>query len=112
RCRQTLPGFMFPAAFVQLDALPRTSSGKVDERALPPPGTGALERPGDPMPPRDLTEEIVAGIWADILDVEPAGVDANFFDAGGDSLRGVQRITPLGDTSPTEAATASRHWTA
>lgn len=69
-CRHALPGFMVPAAFVRLDALPHASSGKVDERKLPPPEAGAQERPDDMVEPRDLAEEIVAGIWADVLDVE------------------------------------------
>jgi Phosphopantetheine attachment site len=85
RCRQTLPGFMF----VRLDALPS-------------PEAGALERSDESMEPRDLTEEIVARIWADVLDVEPVGVDVNYFDAGGDSLRGVQVIARVEDTSQLE----------
>jgi amino acid adenylation domain-containing protein len=104
-CRHTLPAFMIPAAFVRLDALPHTSSGKVDERNLPPPEAEAPERPDGMIEPRDLTEEIVAGIWADILAVEPVSVDANFFDVGGDSLRGVQLIARVEETFQLEAPT-------
>ena len=104
-CRHALPGFMVPAAFVRLDALPHASSGKVDERTLPPPEAGAQERPDDLVEPRDLTEEIVAGIWADVLDVESVSVDANFFDVGGDSLRGVQLIARVEETFQLEAPT-------
>ncbi len=89
-CRGALPGFMVPAAFVRVDALPHTSSGKIDERRLPPPGPEAQARVDDVVPPRDAVEEVVARIWAEVLDVESVSVDANFFDAGGDSLRGVQ----------------------
>jgi amino acid adenylation domain-containing protein len=102
-CRGALPGFMIPAAFVRLDALPHTGSGKIDERQLPAPGTDAEESADDIVPPRDLIEEIVAGIWADVLDIESVGVDMNFFDAGGDSLRGVQMMTQLEEAFELEA---------
>ena len=59
--------------------------------------------------PRDLTEEIVAGIWADILDVEPVSVDANFFDVGGDSLRGVQLIACVEETFRARGTDALAH---
>ena len=102
-CRGMLPGFMVPQAFVRLDALPHTSSGKIDERQLPAPGPDAEESADDIVPPRDLIEEIVAGIWADVLDVESVGVDMNFFDAGGDSLRGAQLMTQLEEAFELEA---------
>ena len=89
-CRGALPGFMVPTTFIRLAALPHTSSGKIDERGLPPPGREAPDPPDDLVPPRDPVEEIVARIWADVLETESVSVDANFFDAGGDSLRGVQ----------------------
>src|SRR5262249_33935911 len=92
-CRGMLPGFMVPQALVRLDALPHTGSGKIDERQLPAPGPEAEELADDIVPPRDLIEEIVAGIWAEVLEVESVGVDMNFFDAGGDSLQGVRLMT-------------------
>ncbi len=90
RCRDALPGFMVPTTFVRLDALPHTSSGKIDERRLPPPAPETEQYLDDIVPPRDPVEEIVARIWADVLEAGSVSVDANFFDAGGDSLRGVQ----------------------
>jgi amino acid adenylation domain-containing protein len=104
-CRDALPGFMLPAAFVRLDGLPQTSSGKLDERRLPPPGQGAQEQADEFVPPRDAIEETVARIWADVLGVDSVSVDANFFDLGGDSLRGVQLIARVEDAFDLDAPT-------
>ena len=102
-CRGALPGFMVPAAFVRLDALPHTSSGKIDEGGLPAPGPGAQEQADDVVPPRDPIEKTVAGIWADVLEIEAVSVDANFFDLGGDSLHGVQVIARVEEAFQLEA---------
>src|SRR5262249_37633527 len=71
--RGRLPEYRVPSAFVPLDPLPLTPSGKVDRNALPPP---ASERPlpdGSYVAPRDETEETVAKIWADVLGVKRVG---------------------------------------
>jgi amino acid adenylation domain-containing protein len=80
-----LPSYMVPAAWVRMDAFPMSSAGKVDRRALPPAGAagaaaGELERP------RTQLEELVAGIWAELLNVERVGPHAHFFELGGHSL--------------------------
>jgi len=83
--KSRLPEHMLPAAWVEMAALPLTPSGKIDRRALPPPGrtggaTAAYEAP------RDATEETVAAVWADVLGRERVGVHDNFFELGGHSL--------------------------
>jgi amino acid adenylation domain-containing protein len=87
-----LPEFMIPARFVVVDELPLTSSGKVDAAALPAPGA---ERPGVEaayVAPRSRQEEVLAAVWADVLDLERVGVDDPFFQLGGDSLRSIQVV--------------------
>ncbi|HYH81345.1 MAG TPA: amino acid adenylation domain-containing protein, partial [Longimicrobium sp.] len=80
-----LPDYMVPGAIVALEALPLTPSGKVDRRALPDPGDDAA-RAGAYVAPRTATEEALAGIWREVLEVERVGVEENFFALGGHSL--------------------------
>ncbi|HSU18002.1 amino acid adenylation domain-containing protein, partial [Longimicrobium sp.] len=79
----TLPDYMIPDAFVTLDRLPLTVSGKVDRRALPAPER-APER--DYVPPTTPAQKTIAGFWAEVLGVERVGVEDNFFELGGHSL--------------------------
>ncbi|MBZ4419893.1 non-ribosomal peptide synthetase/type I polyketide synthase [Myxococcus sp. RHSTA-1-4] len=89
-----LPPYMVPAAFVTLDALPRTRHGKVDTRALPAPERQAAEAQGAPaVAPRTEVEETLAAIWREVLNVERVGVHDDFFELGGDSILGLQIIT-------------------
>jgi amino acid adenylation domain-containing protein len=83
--KERLPEYMVPGAFVVLDALPRTGSGKVDRGALPPPDASAAGG-ADFVAPRTPVEELLAGIVAGVLGVERVGVNDGFFDAGGHSL--------------------------
>jgi len=81
-----LPDYMVPATYVHLDALPMTPNGKVDRRALPPP---AADRPGaseQGPAPRTLSEVTLARLWCEVLEFQQVGVDASFFELGGDSL--------------------------
>ncbi|HEX8903859.1 MAG TPA: AMP-binding protein, partial [Longimicrobiaceae bacterium] len=82
--RRTLPDYMIPAAFVVLEEIPRTPRGKVDRAALPAPDYAAAE--DGFAAPRTPVEEVLAAIWADVLDRERVGVDEDFFEIGGHSL--------------------------
>ncbi|HEX6902709.1 MAG TPA: amino acid adenylation domain-containing protein, partial [Thermoanaerobaculia bacterium] len=83
--RQRLPEAMVPAAFVTVDSLPLTSTGKVDRRALPEPQWGSPVAEGA-QAPRTPVEEMVAGIWSELLGLERVGVETSFFELGGHSL--------------------------
>lgn len=81
-----LPDYMIPSAFVALDALPTTSSGKIDRKSLPDPDWGNLPSRTEYVAPKTSLEQQVAGIWAELLNIEKVGTQDNFFDLGGNSL--------------------------
>jgi hypothetical protein len=85
-----LPEHMVPAAFVILDAIPLTSSGKVDRRSLPAPGASRPELARAFVEPRTPSEQAIAAIWRGVLRLERVGVHDNFFELGGHSLLIVQ----------------------
>jgi amino acid adenylation domain-containing protein len=82
-----LPDYMIPSYYIRLDKIPLTVNGKVDWKALPGPGAGV--RGETYAAPRDDVERRLAGIWSEVLGVrkENIGIDANFFDLGGHSLK-------------------------
>ncbi len=90
-----LPGYMVPASFVSLAALPLTANGKVDRRALPPPDGAGSEETSAPAPPRNPIEEQLVGLWAELLGVEPdrMGINSHFFELGGHSLLATRLIS-------------------
>jgi amino acid adenylation domain-containing protein len=90
-----LPEYMIPTAFVPMERLPLTPSGKIDRRALPAPGHARPEVNEDYAPPRAPAEEVLAAIWAKVLGVERVGVYDNFFELGGDSLLATQVVSHL-----------------
>ena len=87
--RERLPEYMMPAAFVSMEALPLNANGKIDRAALPAPAMPA----GTQIAPRTPVEEMIAGIWADLLGFERCGVEENFFELGGHSLLATQVIS-------------------
>lgn len=92
--RGTLPDYMIPAAFVVLSHLPLTQNGKLDRNALPAPDFGrGGQRSYDP--PRGETEEIITGIWKELLRTECIGRSDNFFERGGHSLLAMQVVVRL-----------------
>jgi acyl-coenzyme A synthetase/AMP-(fatty) acid ligase len=94
---RSLPEYMVPSAFVVLESLPQTATGKIDPRTLPAPGYAAKE--ASPAPRNEL-EARVAEVWRSVLGVEEVGVRDNFFDLGGTSLllyRVFSRVRELRD---------------
>ncbi len=93
--KERLPEYMVPSAFVLLEALPLTPSGKVDRRSLPAPDWLQRNQEHSYVAPRTPVEEVVSGIWAQVLGVAQVGVDDNFFEVGGHSLSATQLISRL-----------------
>ncbi len=93
--REKLLDYMIPTAFVMLDELPLTLSGKVDRRALPAPERQSAAALENYVAPANPVEEIVAAIWSELLHAERVGAEDNFFDIGGHSLLATQVISRL-----------------
>jgi amino acid adenylation domain-containing protein len=89
---EKLPPYMVPSAFVALPSLPRGVTGKVDRRQLPAPITSALPNRVPYEAPETATEQALAAIWADVLQVGRVGIHDNFFDLGGDSILSIQVV--------------------
>lgn len=90
-----LPDYMVPSAFVTLDALPVTPSGKVDRRALPEPVEIPRRAAGSLVSPRDALELKLVRIWETVFGVQPIGLREDFFELGGDSLLALRMFLEL-----------------
>jgi amino acid adenylation domain-containing protein/non-ribosomal peptide synthase protein (TIGR01720 family) len=87
-----LPDYMVPSMFVWLERLPLTSNGKVDRRALL---ASDITRPALEqafVAPRTPVEQVLTGIWAEVLGLEQVGIQDNFFEIGGDSILSIQIV--------------------
>jgi len=93
-----LPDHSLPAAFVSLESLPRTLTGKVDRRSLPAPERLRAPRERGTAAPRSLLEEVVAGIFTRVLGLDRIGVEESFFELGGHSLLATQLLSRLRST--------------
>ena len=95
--KQKLPNYMVPSAFVFLDILPLTPSGKVDRETLPTPDRTRPDPEESFMAPRTPVECLLAEVWQEVLSVDRIGVYDNFFDVGGHSLLSIQVISRMED---------------
>ncbi|HEV2149654.1 MAG TPA: amino acid adenylation domain-containing protein, partial [Longimicrobiaceae bacterium] len=91
RLAARLPEFMVPGAFVALERLPLNANGKADRLSLPAPERAAAEE--DYLAARTPTEEMLCGIWAEVLGVEMVGAEDDFFELGGHSLLATQVVS-------------------
>jgi acyl carrier protein len=103
--RTSLPEFMVPSAIVVLDAFPLTPNGKIDRVALPAPGHARSENGFVPL--GSPTEEVVGGVWSEVLGIEPIGAADDFFDLGGHSLLATRVISRLRKAFDVEIALRS-----
>jgi amino acid adenylation domain-containing protein len=90
-----LPDYMLPEAIVLLEKLPLTPNGKVNRRALPAPTLTRVELKEDYVAPRNRTEHILARLWAEVLEIEPVGINDNFFELGGHSILATQLVSRI-----------------
>ncbi len=99
--RDDLPLFMRPATYVVLRTMPRTATGKLDRRALPPPAD-SIERRAHRSEPRTATERALLPIFAELLRLDTLGVEENFFDLGGHSLLATKLASRIRSALQTE----------
>ncbi|HYF82321.1 MAG TPA: amino acid adenylation domain-containing protein [Clostridia bacterium] len=89
-----LPDYMIPSYFVQLDKMPMNSNGKVDRKALPEPG-GNIHTGAEYEAARNEVEEKLVELWKDVLKADQIGINDNFFDLGGHSLKATSLVARM-----------------
>jgi amino acid adenylation domain-containing protein len=93
--RDSLPAYMIPQYFVEMESLPLTQNGKIDRKALPAPDLDALALTEEYRAPRTESEKSLAAIWQELLGLEKIGVHDNFVELGGHSLLALQAISRI-----------------
>ncbi len=91
--KKSLPNYMIPTYFVQLNNIPIIGNGKVDKRALPEPNLN--DNLNEYVAPRTKIEEVLANIWSEILSLDKVGINDNFFEIGGHSLKATVLISRI-----------------
>ncbi|WP_159888720.1 condensation domain-containing protein, partial [Paenibacillus puerhi] len=89
RLADSLPSYMVPSYFVQLERMPLSPNGKIDRKALPVPH-GIIRTGMEYAAPRTQTERTLVAVWQGVLGVPTLGIHDNFFDLGGDSIKSIQ----------------------
>jgi acyl carrier protein len=97
-----LPSYMMPSAFVVLDALPLTPNGKVDRQALPAPDQTRPDLEKAFVASQNPVEEVLAGIWVEVLGLDQVGIHDNFFELGGHSLLATQVMSRVRESFQVE----------
>jgi amino acid adenylation domain-containing protein len=92
--KDKLPDYMVPSAVVLLEKMPLTPNGKIDRRSLPVPDIQS-SLTANFVAPRNPTQEVIAGLWSEVLNLQQIGIHDNFFELGGHSLLGTQIISRL-----------------
>jgi len=105
---KTIPEYMIPAQFVQLEALPVTSNGKIDRKNLPLPDGAGMKTGNDYVAPSGKVESEIVSIWAEVLEIKPEQISTldNFFEIGGDSIRLLKVFRKLQDRLEQEVSVA------
>jgi amino acid adenylation domain-containing protein len=104
RLQQQLPAFMVPTQFVVLDELPLNANGKIDRSRLPAPPAPSARTGDRPLTP---IEEVLAGLWSEVLQTEVREADADFFALGGHSLMAMQVVARIRATFAVEVPLAT-----
>ena len=90
-----LPEYMIPSVYIMLESFPLTANGKIDRRALPEPDSMRPDLETNYVAPKTQTELLIANMWKEIIGLDEIGVNDNFFDLGGDSIKGAIFINKL-----------------